>query len=197
MGYRLWDLESRKVVRSNDLYFNEAKYHSKLKRVEEIKRVIFEEDGPIRARQNVWAQEEQGQDRLEPQESVQMKDSAKWQLAMQSEMTALEKNETWKLIKLPQAKKALPCKWVYRYKITVHDCQPKYKARLIAKGFKQEKGIDFDEVFSPVVKMMTLRCFLALVAKMDLELHQMDVKTAFLHGDLNEETYIQQPEGFG
>ncbi|MCO5549306.1 hypothetical protein L7F22_002774 [Adiantum nelumboides] len=101
----------------------------------------------------------------------------------------------WKLVKLPQGKKALPCKW-YRYKITTHDCQSKYKASLVAKGFKQEKGVDFDEVFSSVVKMTTLKCFLALVAKMDLELHQMDVKTVFLHGDLNEEIYMQQPKGF-
>ncbi|MCO5551075.1 hypothetical protein L7F22_064920 [Adiantum nelumboides] len=125
-----------------------------------------------------------------------MKDSTKWKLAMQSDMTALEKNQTWKLVNLPQGKKVLSCKWVYNYKITAHDCQPKYKARLVAKGFKQKKGIGFDEVVSPVVKMTTLRCFLALVAKLDLELHQMDVKTAFLHGDLNEEIYMQQPEGF-
>ncbi|MCO5589020.1 hypothetical protein L7F22_042984 [Adiantum nelumboides] len=110
---------------------------------------------------------------------------------------SLQKNQTWKLVKLPQGKKALPCKWVYRYKITAHDFQPKYKARLVAKGFKQEKGIDFDEIFSPVVvKMMNWRCFLALVAKLDLELHQMDVKTTFLHGELNEEIYMQQPKGF-
>ena len=82
-------------------------------------------------------------------EAVQMKDSKNWQLAMQTEMTALHKNQTWKLVKLPQGKKALPCKWVYRYKFTAHDGQPKYKARLVAKGFKQEQGIDFDEVFSP------------------------------------------------
>ncbi|MCO5552349.1 hypothetical protein L7F22_005860 [Adiantum nelumboides] len=129
-------------------------------------------------------------------EDMQMKDSSKWQLAMQSEMKALEKNETWQLVNLPQGKKDLPCKWVYRYKIIAHDCQSKYKARLVAKGFKQEKGIDFDEVFSPVVKMMTLGCFLALVAKLDLLLHQMDVNTTFLHGDLDEEIDMQQPEGF-
>ncbi|MCO5573377.1 hypothetical protein L7F22_027146 [Adiantum nelumboides] len=129
-------------------------------------------------------------------ETVQMKDSPKWQLAMQSKMIALEKIQTWKLVKLPQAKNVLPCKWVYRYKITIHDGQTKYKARLVAKGFKQEKGIDFDEVFPPVVKMTILRPFLALVAKLDLVLHQMDVKIAFLHGDLDEEVYMQQLKGF-
>ncbi|MCO5587917.1 hypothetical protein L7F22_041869 [Adiantum nelumboides] len=114
---------------------------------------------------------------------------------MQSEMTALHKNPTWDLVQLLEGKKALPCKWVYRYKLTPHDGQPKYKARLVAKGFKQEHGIDFNEVFLPVVKMTTMRSVLALAAKHDLYLHQMDVKTAFLHGDLHEEVYMQQPKG--
>ena len=85
---------------------------------------------------------------------------------------------------------------MYKLKITPNDNKPKYKARLVAKGFKQQQGIDFDEIFSPVVKMTTLRCVLALVAIEDMELDQMDVKTAFLHGDLQEEVYMQQPEGF-
>lgn len=113
-----------------------------------------------------------------------------------SEIAALYKNQTWDLVQLPKGKNALPCKWVYKVKITPSDGLPKYKARLVAKGFKQQQGIDFDEIFSPVVKMTTLRCVLALVARDDLILHQMDVKTAFLHGDLHEEVYMSQPEGF-
>ena len=74
--------------------------------------------------------------------------------------------------------------------------KPRYKARLVAKGFRQQEGVNFEEIFSPVVKMTTLRCVLALVAQFDIELVQMDVKTAFLHGDLQEEIYMQQPEGF-
>ena len=106
-------------------------------------------------------------------------------------MQALHKNQTWDLVKLLPDKHALPCKRAYKNKITSHDGQPKYKAWLVAKGFKQEQGIDFDEVFSLVVKMTNLGCVLALVAMHDLVLYQMDVKTMFLHGDLHEEVYMQ------
>ena len=88
---------------------------------------------------------------------MQVANSKKWQLAMQSQMHTLHKNQTWDLVKLPQGKQALPCKWVYNNKITPHDGQPKYKAWLVAKGFKQDQGIDFDEVFSLVVNMTTLQ----------------------------------------
>jgi hypothetical protein len=73
---------------------------------------------------------------------------------------------------------------------------PKYKARIVAKGFRQEYGVDFDEIFSPVVKLSTLRFLLGIVAHEDSELLQLDVKTTFLHGDLDEEIYMEQPQGF-
>ena len=114
---------------------------------------------------------------------------------MQSQMDSLMKNDTWDLVSLPKEKHALPCKWGYKMKI-IGDVVPKYKARLVAKGFKQEKGVDFDEILSPVMKMTTLRCVLGLVAKDDMELHQMDVKTTFLHGDLHDDIYMWQLEGF-
>ena len=109
-----------------------------------------------------------------------MIDSKKWQWAMQSKMTALHKNQTQNLVKFLNGKKDFPCKWVYRYKLTPPNGEHKYEAQLVAKGFKQEQGIDFDEVFLPDVKMTTLRCVLALVAKHDLILHQMNVKASFL-----------------
>ena len=91
----------------------------------------------------------------------------------------------WDLVPLPNGKKVLPCKWVYRLK-EIPNARPRYKARLVAKGFKQEYGVDFDEIFSHVVKMTTLRTVLALVAHENMALVQMDVKIAFLHGDLDE-----------
>ncbi|MCO5548238.1 hypothetical protein L7F22_060116 [Adiantum nelumboides] len=112
---------------------------------------------------------------------------------MQSEYNLIIANETWELTEFPQGKQALPCKWVYKKKYTTEDPEPKYKARLVAKGFKKKKGVDFDEIFSPVVKMTTLHLVLDLVAIEYLDLNQMDVKTVFLHGDLEEDVYMVQP----
>ena len=110
---------------------------------------------------------------------------------MQSEMDLLHKNSTWELVHLPAGKRILPCKWIYKLKVTDSASKPRYKAKLVAKGFRQQEGVDFEEIFSPVVKMTTLRCVLALVAQQDMELVQMDVKMAFLHGDLKEDIYMQ------
>ena len=113
---------------------------------------------------------------------------------MKGEMDSLLKNNTWDLVPLPEGKRALPNKWIYRLN-EEHGENKKYKARLVVKGFAQKKGINFDEIFSPVVKMTSIRTILSLVAADDLHLEQLDVKTAFLHGDL-EEIYMQQPEGY-
>ncbi|MCO5546836.1 hypothetical protein L7F22_000273 [Adiantum nelumboides] len=127
-------------------------------------------------------------------EAKTCKHSSKWELAMQEEIKALHANDTWDLVELPKGRKAIPNKWVYKIKTV--DAKPKYKARLVAKGYAQTKGIDFQEVFFPVVKMTTLRVLFAIVASLDLELDQMDVHTAFLHGDVEEELYMKQPEGY-
>ena len=123
------------------------------------------------------------------------KDKEKWMHAMHDEMSSLRKNDTYELVELPKGKHVLKNKWVFKLKNS-DDKSMKYKARLVVKGFSQMKGIDFDEIFSPVVKLSSIRIALGLVASMNLELEQLDVKTAFLHGDLNEEIYMEQPEGF-
>ncbi|MCO5557459.1 hypothetical protein L7F22_011024 [Adiantum nelumboides] len=125
-----------------------------------------------------------------------MDDSVKWEQAMQLEYNSIIANETWELIELPQGKQVLPCKWVYKKRYMTEDPEPKYKARLVANGFKQKKGVDFNEIFFLVVKMTTLRLVLGLVATEDLELNQMDVKMTFLHGNLEEDVYMVQAEGF-
>ena len=124
-------------------------------------------------------------------------DKEKWKKAMDEEMQSLVKNHTWKLARLPKGKKPIGCKWVYAQKEGFPSKNDvRYKARLVAKGYAQKEGIDYNEVFSPVVKHSSIRILLALVAQFDMELVQLDVKTAFLHGDLEEEIYITQPDGF-
>ena len=129
------------------------------------------------------------------EEAQEVDDAAKWELAMKDEMSSLMSNQTWTLTKLPEGKKALQNKWVYKLKQEA-DGRRRYKARLVVKGFQQKEGIDYTEIFSPVVKMTTIRVVLSIVAAEDLHLEQMDVKTAFLHGELEEELYMAQPQGF-
>jgi hypothetical protein len=130
------------------------------------------------------------------QEAMEVSDSEKWKEAMKEEMDSLERNGTWDLVELLKNRKIVGCKWVYKLKKGVDDKVERYKARLVEKGYSQKEGIDFHEIFSPVVKLVSIRIVLALVAFFNLELEQLDVKTTFLHGDLDEEIYMEQLEGF-
>ena len=114
-----------------------------------------------------------------------------WSEACQYEMDALNKNKTWELVDLPPNRKAVKSKWVFKLK-----ADGRYRARLVAKGFTQIPGVDFDETFSPVARFESLRMLLALAALEDWHIHQMDVKSAFLNGVLDEEIYMEQPQGF-
>ncbi|KAL4319722.1 hypothetical protein GQ457_18G015860 [Hibiscus cannabinus] len=116
--------------------------------------------------------------------------------AMKDEMNSMKNNEVWDLVSLPDGVKAIGCKWVFKTKKDSKGNIERYKARLVAKGFTQREGIDYTETFSHVSKKDSLRIVLALVTQFDLEFQQMDVKTAFLNGDLEEEVYMKQPEGF-
>ena len=115
---------------------------------------------------------------------------------MHEEMKSLHKNNTYELIELPKGKRALKNKWVLKRNHEPNISQPRYKTRLVVKGFNQNKDIDFEEIFSPVVKMSSIRVVLGLVASMNLKIEQFDVKIAFLHGNLEEEIYMRQPEKF-
>ncbi|KAK8936753.1 hypothetical protein KSP39_PZI011993 [Platanthera zijinensis] len=116
-------------------------------------------------------------------EAIESNESSQWMAAMEEEIESLHKNKTWELVYLPKGAKAISSKWVFRKKESTSGKDPwRYKARFVAKGFAQKKGIDFDEIFSPVVKHCSIRLLLALVVFYDMELEQLDVKTAFLHG---------------
>jgi hypothetical protein len=108
---------------------------------------------------------------------------------MKEEMDFLERNKTWDLVEIPKDRKVVGCKWVYKLKMGVGDKVERYKKRLVAKRYSQKEDIDFHEIFSPVVKLVSVRVVLALVALLDLELEQLYVKTTFLHGDLDEDIY--------
>ena len=120
----------------------------------------------------------------------------KWRMAVQEEMNALKKNGTWEIVELPEGKKTVGCKWVFTVKFNADGSINRYKARLVAKGFTQTYGVDYQETFAPVAKLNTIRVLLSLASNLDWPLQQLDVKNAFLNGDLHEEVYMDSPPGF-
>jgi hypothetical protein len=121
----------------------------------------------------------------------------KWISAIQEEMQLLAKKGTWDIVRFPKHKKVVRCKWIFKRKegLSPKD-RARFKSRLVAKGFSQILGTGYNDVFSPVVKHSSIHGFFGIVAMHDLELEQLDVKTVFLHGELEEEIYMDQPEGF-
>nr|ABW74566.1 integrase [Boechera divaricarpa] len=119
-----------------------------------------------------------------------------WRKAMEEEIASIEKNQTWQLVELPEEKHSIGVKWVFKTKYQADDNIQKYKARLVVKGYAQEYGVDYEKTFSPVARFDTLRTLLALGAYMHWPIYQFDVKSAFLNGELREEVYVDQPEGF-
>lgn len=119
-----------------------------------------------------------------------------WKQAMQEEFDALQKQNTWTPVPLPQVKNLLSCKWLFKIKKNADGTVARHKAHLVARGFSQEYGIDYEETFSPVVRHTTIRLILGLAAHHNWTLHQLDDKNAFLHGFLTEEVYMSQPPGF-
>jgi len=120
----------------------------------------------------------------------------KWRRAMDSEISSIEKNKTWSLSELPTRAKTIGVKWVYKTKYNEHGEIDKHKARLVAKGYSQKHGIDYTEVFAQVARMDTVRMIIALAAQNNWRIFQLDVKSAFLYGELSEEVYIEQPRGY-
>ncbi|KAK8535528.1 hypothetical protein V6N12_057044 [Hibiscus sabdariffa] len=131
------------------------------------------------------------------QEAVSSPDSEKWLEAMRSKMDSMLVNQVWTLVEPPEGIKPVGCKWVFKKKTNIDgNVQMTYKGRLVAKGFRQIQGVDYDPTFSPIVMFKSIRILLSVAAFHDYEIWQMDVKTAFLNGKLEEDVYMTQPEGF-
>jgi hypothetical protein len=132
----------------------------------------------------------------EPQFYHEALHSPQWCEVMSKELNALEANHTWVLTSLPPRKHSIDCKWVYKLKFKSDGSIERYKARLIAKGYNQQEGIDYFETFSPVAKLVTIRSFVAIAIAKGWSLTQLNVNNAFLHGDLDEEVFMILPPGY-
>ncbi|WVZ04864.1 hypothetical protein V8G54_018210 [Vigna mungo] len=209
-GYRFWDNENQKMIRSRDVIFNEkvmykdrnntCNNNSEQSRPVYVEMDYVPETPVIETPQSKESCENNDNENLthqnflfqllfekvfsaswEPEnyeEACQMTEASKWELAMKDEMKSLMSNQTWELVELPD-----------------HDGSKIYKARLVVKGFQQKEGVNYTEIFAPVVHLNTIRYVLSIVASEGLYLEQLDVKIGFLHGDLDEEIYMHQPKG--
>nr|KYP62107.1 Retrovirus-related Pol polyprotein from transposon TNT 1-94 [Cajanus cajan] len=117
-------------------------------------------------------------------------------VAMEEELYMIGKKNTWQLVDKPQDRKVIGVKWVFRTKLNADGSVNKHKARLVVKGYSQIYGVDYSDTFAPVVRLDTIRLLLAVAAQMGWKVYQLDVKSTFLNGFLQEEIYVEQPEGF-
>jgi len=133
---------------------------------------------------------------VDPKNYVEAMKDAKWIEAMKNEINSIKKNKTWELVTLPAHAKKIGVKWIYKTKLNEEGKVDKCKARLVAKGYTQTKGINYNEVFALVARWDTIWILLAVTAQEGWIVYQLDVKSAFLYGELKEEVYVDQPEGF-
>ena len=128
---------------------------------------------------------------MEPKKIEEAMMDASWIEAMQEELNQFERNKVWKLVERPKHHPVIGTKWVFRNKMDEDGTIVRNKARLVAKGYSQEEGIDYDETYAPVARLEAIRIFLTYAAHMKFKVFQMDVKSAFLNGDLQEEVYVE------
>jgi len=136
---------------------------------------------------------------MEPQTVEEAMGSAErehWRAAMQKEIESLYSNDVWDLVELLNNRKPVGCKWVFKRKTKANGSNERYKARLVAQGFSQKQGLDYDKTFSPVIRFESFCNLFAVAVQKGLKLHQLDITAAFLNGHLEEEVFMNQPEGF-
>lgn len=127
-------------------------------------------------------------------EALSSSEKEEWKTAMNSEIESIKENNVWELVELPEGKRIVGSKWVFKRKIGANGVVERYKARLVAQGFSQRSGIDYDETFCPVVRFESLRTLIALAVQQKMKIHQMDITSAFLNGKIEEEVYMKQPQ---
>ena len=130
------------------------------------------------------------------EEALSSSAKSKWKKALDNEYSSLMAHKTWGLVKAPEGRDIIDSQWVFKVKINADGTIERHKACLVARGSMHTAGVDFEETFSPVVKYISTRTLCAIVNQLDLELHQLDISTAFLNGELQEEIYMKQPEGY-
>jgi hypothetical protein len=133
---------------------------------------------------------------MEPKKTEEALNDPDWVIAMQDELNQFKQQDVWKLVPRPKNRKVVGTRWVYRNKLDEDGTVTKNKARLVAQGYSQAEGIDYDETYAPVARLEAIRIFLAFAAFSNIKVYQMDVKSAFLNGKLDEEVYVEQPPGF-
>ena len=219
-GYRLFDTDTSKVFHSRDVIFNEpATIREQGIEVEnqplvEIERENISSDDDENSREATEtrrsprirkAPDQYGKwvhiahrldDPLTVKEALSSPEKREWMKAMESEINSLNANKIWDLAELPCGRKAIGSKWAFKRKYDSGGNMKQHKGRLVAQGFLQKHGVDYDETVCPVVRLDSVRTVITLAAKHDLKLHQLDITTAFLNGELNEDIYMKQPEGF-
>ncbi|GKE22258.1 retrovirus-related pol polyprotein from transposon TNT 1-94 [Tanacetum coccineum] len=135
-------------------------------------------------------------DHIEPKNVNEALGDERWVVAMQDELNQFIANDVWDLVPLPKEHTIIGTKWVYRNKLDENGIVSRNKARLVAQGYNQQEDIDYDETYAPVARLESIRMLLAITCANDFKLYQMDVKSAFLNGFINEEVYVAQPPGF-
>lgn len=202
------------IIESNEVEFFEDVFPYKEPRTISVKRVrednistskVQEEESEPRRSKRARTSKDFGSDFItylseyEPQTykpAMESPEAPYWKEAIQSEVESILSNHTWELVDLPPGNKPIGHKWIFTKKLRPDGTIEKYKSRLVAKGFRQKEGLDFIDTYSPVIRITSIRLLIAISSIYDLEIHQMDVKTAFLNGELDEEIYMEQPEGF-
>jgi hypothetical protein len=162
--------------------------------------IIGEKDKGVQTRRKLIKTTEQSHialiSMLEPKNFNEANKDDHWVKAMNDELDQIEKNNTWEMVQRPEGKNIIGSKWIFKNKLNEQGQVIRNKARLVCKGYAQIEGLDFGETFAPIARLEAIRMFLAYACHKRFKVYQMDVKSAFLNGDLSEEVYMEQPEGF-